>query len=454
MHVVADIFCVQCSEPLGWKYEFAKDDSQKYKAFALQQEQSHALILQLVNQNAGAARTTIPVSPDIRSSNGSTSSVTSAGSSTTTTSTSSSGGSIPVTPFSLYPLLPQPKLPKIIITMDGGGFRGLTTIQILEYIETTLKIDVGKIGDLYAGTSTGGILSFGKLNNLSNKELDRIYKELGTKVLPMKWKNLSRTGTLSNSTLLKNELTNTFSTVLLQDFAQNKKCFVTTCGKKNGLTETFVPLVLSNYPNELRKSGRGSSVFSGMSVVDALRCTSAVPMLFESPKYGDYQFVDGGIRNNNATKLAMEEAFDLWDRDCPLVIISFGTGRYTKETKGKDGQQTVSKVPEVKKESSGLMKKFELLQSSIAESTAVLKSVLDVTNSHRMHKEFKEVLSVYKNIEYYRFDPPLSKEVSLKDYGPKTIEQMANDTSAYLKSDKFRKKLNNLKARLISLNKL
>ncbi|GAM20852.1 hypothetical protein SAMD00019534_040270 [Acytostelium subglobosum LB1] len=40
MHVVADIYCVQCDEQLGWKYEFAKDESQKYKVgkFILERE--------------------------------------------------------------------------------------------------------------------------------------------------------------------------------------------------------------------------------------------------------------------------------------------------------------------------------------------------------------------------------------------------------------------------------
>jgi len=31
MHIVADIFCIDCGDILGWKYEFAKDESQKYK---------------------------------------------------------------------------------------------------------------------------------------------------------------------------------------------------------------------------------------------------------------------------------------------------------------------------------------------------------------------------------------------------------------------------------------
>ncbi|KAN0055845.1 hypothetical protein ACTA71_011732 [Dictyostelium dimigraforme] len=31
MHIVADIYCIDCGETLGWKYEFAKEESQKYK---------------------------------------------------------------------------------------------------------------------------------------------------------------------------------------------------------------------------------------------------------------------------------------------------------------------------------------------------------------------------------------------------------------------------------------
>lgn len=31
LHTVADIFCMDCEETLGWKYEKAYEDSQKYK---------------------------------------------------------------------------------------------------------------------------------------------------------------------------------------------------------------------------------------------------------------------------------------------------------------------------------------------------------------------------------------------------------------------------------------
>ncbi|KAK8561669.1 hypothetical protein V6N12_048733 [Hibiscus sabdariffa] len=31
MHTVVDIFCVECGSIVGWKYEFAREKTQKYK---------------------------------------------------------------------------------------------------------------------------------------------------------------------------------------------------------------------------------------------------------------------------------------------------------------------------------------------------------------------------------------------------------------------------------------
>ncbi|KAH6555121.1 hypothetical protein KP509_1Z280500 [Ceratopteris richardii] len=31
MHIVADIYCTQCNQNVGWRYEKAFDESQKYK---------------------------------------------------------------------------------------------------------------------------------------------------------------------------------------------------------------------------------------------------------------------------------------------------------------------------------------------------------------------------------------------------------------------------------------
>src|SRR5712692_3209774 len=50
--------------------------------------------------------------------------------------------------------------PYHILSLDGGGIRGLLTAILLERLEAAVPGFLSKI-DLYAGTSTGGILALG-----------------------------------------------------------------------------------------------------------------------------------------------------------------------------------------------------------------------------------------------------------------------------------------------------
>ncbi|GAM20851.1 hypothetical protein SAMD00019534_040260 [Acytostelium subglobosum LB1] len=352
--------------------------------------------------------------------------------------------------------LPMDKV-KVIVTMDGGGFRGLISIQMLQYFEDMLGVNISEVGDLFGGTSTGGILMLGKLNKLSNKDLEIIYKELGTKVLPVSCKNI-RNGSLANSKLMHGELSKRFPSSPIRTFLPERRAFVSVCAKKHGLSEPYLPYVLSNYVNETRKLAKGRSVmstsgnsFENISVVDALRATSAVPLLFESPKVGDYTFVDGGFKNNNPTMNAIDEAHDLWGQETHLIIISIGTGRYNSKT---------IPIEKPKSKKNAMMKKIdtvtEQITSSIFEQTSVLKTLLDVTNSHQLHKEIKSDLAKHHsaNVSYYRFDPVLSKEISLKDCSDKVISQMRLDTLEFINSAKFQTKFHSLRKELQYINKL
>jgi len=48
---------------------------------------------------------------------------------------------------------------KKILSLDGGGIRGVTTAHFLEMIEADLKKPLSECFDLFAGTSTGCIIS-------------------------------------------------------------------------------------------------------------------------------------------------------------------------------------------------------------------------------------------------------------------------------------------------------
>ncbi|XP_022723923.1 phospholipase A I-like [Durio zibethinus] len=73
-----------------------------------------------------------------------------------------------------------PKQGLRILSMDGGGMKGLATVQILKQIEKGTGKRIHELFDLVCGTSTGGMLAIAlgiKLMTLD--QCEEIYKNLG-----------------------------------------------------------------------------------------------------------------------------------------------------------------------------------------------------------------------------------------------------------------------------------
>lgn len=48
-----------------------------------------------------------------------------------------------------------------ILTMDGGGVRGILELELLQMLEDRLQFPISKAFDLMVGTSTGGLIALG-----------------------------------------------------------------------------------------------------------------------------------------------------------------------------------------------------------------------------------------------------------------------------------------------------
>ena len=79
--------------------------------------------------------------------------------------------------------------PKRILSLDGGGLRGMMTVQVLKKIEKLLQDRFGDRNmllcnyfDLIAGTSTGAIIAAGLSKGMTVKEIEGHYRNLGDKV--------------------------------------------------------------------------------------------------------------------------------------------------------------------------------------------------------------------------------------------------------------------------------
>src|SRR5512133_2972167 len=62
-----------------------------------------------------------------------------------------------------------------VLSMDGGGIRGILTARVLERIEAALPGFLADV-ELFAGTSTGGLLALGLASGMTPTELRGMYQ--------------------------------------------------------------------------------------------------------------------------------------------------------------------------------------------------------------------------------------------------------------------------------------
>src|SRR5580658_8831962 len=78
--------------------------------------------------------------------------------------------------------------PKRILALDGGGIRGILTLQFLQAVETLIKARFGDntrlcdYFDLIGGTSTGSIIAAGLACGMTVDALQDLYRNIGASV--------------------------------------------------------------------------------------------------------------------------------------------------------------------------------------------------------------------------------------------------------------------------------
>ena len=76
---------------------------------------------------------------------------------------------------------------RLILSIDGGGIRGIIPARVLQHIESLAGCSIAAGFDLMVGTSTGGLLALGlatSSNRLTSRidELVALYLERGARI--------------------------------------------------------------------------------------------------------------------------------------------------------------------------------------------------------------------------------------------------------------------------------
>ena len=231
-----------------------------------------------------------------------------------------------------------------ILALDGGGIRGILTLEVLARMEEMLAEATGggpsfrlsHFFDYVGGTSTGAIIAAGLARGMSAKELLDFYQKTGPAMFDKQF-ILKRWKALYKSEPLKKELQKTFGadTTLRPDDLECLLLAVT----RNRTTDS--PWPISSNPQAKYNETSRKDCNLNIPLWQIVRASTAAPVFFppeviQWDRKDDskaFVFVDGGLTpyNNPAFllyRMATETGFRLnWaGGEDKLLVVSIGTG--------------------------------------------------------------------------------------------------------------------------------
>lgn len=233
----------------------------------------------------------------------------------------------------------------IVLSCDGGGIRGILTALIIQELDK--RLGFLKCVDLFAGTSTGGVIALALAHNVPIRDLVELYRSKGKTIFQpyripegqfeivrkaqaalalaaLKWEAI---GTLKESLNdffhVKYDNKN-LEEVLKPFFAENltladlkRQVLVTTFRLKGDDEQGWGPVALHNLqtPNPETR------------VIEAALCTSAAPLYFPPVNHRKLGYcVDGGIFANSPGALTLASLVQAKHRLSSIRMLSIGTG--------------------------------------------------------------------------------------------------------------------------------
>jgi len=234
--------------------------------------------------------------------------------------------------------------PKRILSLDGGGIRGILTLEYLGVIEDMLKKRSGRQDfllcdyfDLIGGTSTGSIIAAGLACGMSVERLKKLYRDLGEGVFVKKfW----RKGLLAPK-FPSEAVQKALDAQLGADTTVDGDRIRTGLMIMTKRLDTGSPWPVHNHPDARHAKQDGQ-----LRLSQVVRASTAAPTYFEpqtmeiSSRNGTSvkgAFVDGGVSpfNDPALQLLMLAVLEGHGFRWPpgkdnLLLISLGTGTYKK----------------------------------------------------------------------------------------------------------------------------
>lgn len=205
---------------------------------------------------------------------------------------------------------------KRILSIDGGGIKGVFPASFLATVEDTIEDNIANYFDLIVGTSTGGIIAMGLGLGLSAKDILKFYEESGPYIFggnrflrSLRWLGIAK----YSSKKLKEKLTICFNQRKLGDSVKRLviPCTNLETGEVHVYKTAHHPRLQRDYKEE---------------AIEAVLATTAAPTYFRPHQSSSgTPLTDGGIWANNPVCVAIIEAISVlnWPKDS-IKVLSIG----------------------------------------------------------------------------------------------------------------------------------
>ena len=199
---------------------------------------------------------------------------------------------------------------KRILSIDGGGMKGLIPCAFLAELERRAGKPCNEIFDMFYGTSVGSILAGGLSVGIPAKSLQEFFTIDGPKIFSPSWYAGIKTlfGSKYGASGIETALKARFGTKMLSE----AKC-------KLGI----VAFDVQSYTSMFFKSFDDSQ---HTLLWEAMRASSAAQTYFPSFKLAGGVYIDGGNVANNPAMCAYADSVKLWGDADRVEILSLGCG--------------------------------------------------------------------------------------------------------------------------------
>ncbi len=211
-----------------------------------------------------------------------------------------------------------------ILSIDGGGIRGVFPAQILQEIEEKLGVNLYESFDMITGTSTGAIIAAGVATKMPMRDIVDLYKKHGSTIFQrekpkflfkkLRLKLQPILHSIYDAMHLKNVLQDVFQQQTLGNIEKPLILPATDIG--NGSVHVFK----SGYSKEFVRD-------KDVLVTDAVLASCSAPTFFNPHRLTPYLLADGGLWANNPSLVATIDAcYRLNIKQENIRVVSIGTG--------------------------------------------------------------------------------------------------------------------------------